>query len=259
MDHVLIYKATVFSIFPTLNDYKYLSYWILHEFNTNKVKFSNISENFYNNNKKTYNNFFSMESLKSAVEIIQPMNFEYMNILDNLYKNYSEYYTIISHVTQDVEESCNKYTQGCHDSYELGVQKCSDKSSELYEALQSFKASYEDSFKLSGIEYICDSIELKELRSYDEIKGKKTTGFNTENDKNNMFTPNLLPIIVLLSIFIFFYKFTPLGSCLRAKRIRLFKMSKNKDEKAHPILLQTSNAKGIGLDIDKYNIAYISS
>ncbi|SCA83409.1 hypothetical protein PVT01_000010200 [Plasmodium vivax] len=191
--------------FLKVNDYKYLSYWLLHEFNINNVKFSDISDKFYNNIKDNYNNFFSKESIKSAVEKIQPMNFEDMEILDNLYKTYSEFYTIFSSGTQDIEESCNKYTQGCHDSYELGIQKCSDKSSELYKALQSFKETYENSFKFPDIGEICDSIKLKELRSYDEIK-RSSTELITENDKNNMFTPVFAPTVGVLGTLIIFYK-----------------------------------------------------
>ncbi|SCA83405.1 VIR protein [Plasmodium vivax] len=197
------------------NEYNYLSYWLFHEYNNNNVKFSDISENFYNNIKNNYNNFFSKDSLKKAVEKIQHMNFEYMNILDNLYKNYNEIDTIIYSGMQNIKGSCYEYTKQCHHYYELGIQKCSDKNSDLYKALQSFKETYEESFNLMGIENKCDSIELKELPSYDEIKEKKSTGFINEKEKSNILTSILFPIIGLLSTLIFFYKFTPLGSWLR--------------------------------------------
>ncbi|CAI7722629.1 PIR protein [Plasmodium vivax] len=239
-----------------INEYKYLSYWLLQEFNSNDVNFSDISENFYNNIIKNNNNFLSKESLKSAVKIIQPMNFEYMKILDNLYKNYSEFYTIISSRTQDVEESCNKYTQGCHDSYELGIKKCSDKSSELYEALQSFKASYEDSLNFSGIKDICDSVKLKKLRSYDEIMKKEPIEFKTENDKSNMFTPVFAPTVGVLGTLIIFYKFTPLGPWLR-NTVNKKKIKNTINSEIHQLLNVDEN-NNININSGPYNVRYHS-
>ncbi|SCA60443.1 hypothetical protein PVT01_000107100 [Plasmodium vivax] len=173
----------VFLFFPNIYDYKYLSYWLLQEFMRNEIKFSDISENFYNNIKNSNNNFFSKESLKRVVENIQDMNFEEMEILYNLYENYSEIKTIISSGTQKVKGSCNQFSVKCHHFYELGIQKCSDNSSDLYKALHSFKESYESSFKFPGIGELCDSIKLNKLRSYDEIMKKEPIEFKTENDK----------------------------------------------------------------------------
>ncbi|CAI7722638.1 PIR protein [Plasmodium vivax] len=242
--------------FLKVNDYKYLSYWLLQEFKSNDVEFSDISENFYSNIKNNYKNFISKESLKRSVETIQPMNFEYMKILDNLYKNYSEFYTIISSGTKYVEESCNKYTQGCHDSYELGIQKCSDKSSELYKALQSFKETYENSFKFPDIGEICDSIKLKELRSYDEIK-RSSTELITENDKNNMFTPVFAPTVGVLGTLIIFYKFTPLGPWLR-NTVNKKKEIKNTINRETHGLLKGDENNNININNGPYNVKYHS-
>ncbi|VUZ99331.1 PIR protein [Plasmodium vivax] len=240
-----------------INEYKYLSYWLLQEFNTNKVKFSNISENFYNNNKKTYNNFFSMESLKSAVEIIQPMNFEDMNILDNLYKNYSEIYAIISSGTENVKESCSQYIEQCNNYFELGNNKCSDNSSDFCKAIHSFKESYENSFKLYGIEDIWDSFKLKESQSKDKISEQKSTELITENEKSNMFTPILAPIIGLVGTSIISYKFTPLGPWLR-NTVNKKKEIKNTINRETHGLLNGDENNNININSGPYNVRYHS-
>ncbi|KMZ95999.1 hypothetical protein PVNG_02848 [Plasmodium vivax North Korean] len=194
-------------LFPMLNtnDYEYLNYWLNVELENNKDKFSEIKKELIQHMKNDANSCFNKDMFKEKLHHIEKSDFEYMNMLDNLYKDYAEI-SIMRHMGSSGQgRPCYMYSEKCYDNYELAIMKNRGMDTDFNKALQKFKETYA-SLRDDGIlVYICDTTELKKLRSDAEILATVTKELSEGKGKNSVATQILVPTIGLTSSFIFLY------------------------------------------------------
>ncbi|KMZ77064.1 hypothetical protein PVIIG_05245 [Plasmodium vivax India VII] len=194
------------------NDYEYLNYWLNVELENNKDKFSEIKKELIQHMKKDANSCFNKDTFKEKLHHIEKSDFEYMNILDNLYKNYAEIIIMGTMGSNGQEGQCYKYSEKCYNNYESAIMKNPGKNTDFYKALQKFKEKYISLYDYDMLVGICDTKELKKLRSDEEILETLSKMIAEQNRKKSMVTNTLVPTIGLTSSFIFLYMVNKLFS-----------------------------------------------
>ncbi|VVA00124.1 PIR protein [Plasmodium vivax] len=253
----LCFKEGKLVILPNLksSDYEYLNYWLNVELENNKKKFSEIKEQLNNNMKNDENSCFNKDTFKEKLHHIEKSDFEYMNILDNLYKNYAEIIIMGTMGSNGQEGQCYKYSEKCYNNYESAIMKNPGKNTDFYKALQKFKEKYISLYDYDMLVGICDTKELKKLRSDEEILETLSKMIAEQNRKKSMVTNTLVPTIGLTSSFIFLYMFTPFGTWIRSK-IKPRNNVISQSEKRHHPLEHTYDPEKNNDAKNPYNISY---
>ncbi|CAI7722652.1 PIR protein [Plasmodium vivax] len=253
----LCYPKGVLVFSPKLNtnDYEYLNYWLNLELENKEKNFSELKKELSKNMNNDKNSCFNKEIFKQKLNHIEKSDFEYMNILDNLYKDYAEIRIMLTMGSDGPKRQCYEYSKKCSDNYELAIKKYPDRSTDFYKALQKFKEKYASLHNNFLLEYICSTKELKKIRSDDEILATATKELSEPKGKNSTVTNILVPTIGVTSPFIFIYMFTPFGTWIRTK-IKPRNNVISQSEKRHHPQEHTYDTEKNNDAKSPYNISY---
>ncbi|SCA59611.1 VIR protein [Plasmodium vivax] len=111
-------KEGTLAFAPSLkpNEYEYLNYRLNVELKEINKNFSEIKEELIKNMKNDAKSCFKKDDFKEKLHDIEKSDIEYMNILDNLYKDYTEINLMRFMGSNGQERQCYNYSENCYDN-----------------------------------------------------------------------------------------------------------------------------------------------
>ncbi|SBS89320.1 PIR Superfamily Protein [Plasmodium ovale curtisi] len=230
------------------NDYAYLNYWI-------NIKLRNSTPSHKYTVKEFHErmSFHEKEFVTSIFEKklydLDNVDFSNMNLLSDLYDNYSKIYLETSKI-KEVKILCMSFFQEYIDTYEKGIIQCPHDNTSFCKALKHFKEEYENTFLGEhSMTVNCIDRDRLELPTYEDVSGNKQI---------TMVGTVLGPSFGTLFTLLFLYKFTPFGQWILAKMGTKKGEHSNLYEEHGQSFLNISDNEDINSDYNQYGISYDS-
>ncbi|SCA83414.1 hypothetical protein PVT01_000010700 [Plasmodium vivax] len=238
------------------SDYKYLNFWTNFELNGTKL-LDNSSINYFGNlmNNEFYE-CFSKEEMKKVFGDIEEIVLKRRKILDILYQNYYELHEIIFSNRSEEISNCSGISTQCVTQYKAAIDEFRKTKDNFYNALMKFEINYIKLHaaavgKNPSFEKYIEKIPI-------EYKISELSFYSSEYETKKIILISLLcSVFAIISILIYFYKFTPFGTrmCSRARNKK--KKFRSKDDTNNS--LQCFDAFSHANTNNKmYNLAYNS-
>ncbi|CAG9485488.1 unnamed protein product [Plasmodium vivax] len=236
-------------------DCEYMNYWLNSKLNNNN---NSITVKRFYTKLKTINAEFDKEDLlKLKIHDINKKELKNLNILYNLRQKYSKIYNWVTSQTEGNQHICKKSADDVFKDYMVAINDCSANESTFCKLLCNLRVDYNIAFDKYGGENECQAKEIR-LQTYDEIYPSVRSS-SIKIDRNTMSIPLLGPIIGLVFILTFFYRFTAIGPWLRNKVRSIFSRDSNKNANRNELFLQNFDKQNINARPGVYNITYNSA
>ncbi|VUZ99360.1 PIR protein [Plasmodium vivax] len=241
---------------PSYNsDCEYMNYWLNTKLNNNN---NSITVNkFYAKLKTISGDFDKKGSLNGKIYDIDKGELEHLNVLYNLRQKYSKIYTWVTSRERENKPNCTKNADDLFNDYMFAINDCSSNESTFCKLLCNLREEYNIAFKTYDKNNECNAKKTK-LQTYDEIYPSVISS-SIKIDRNTMSIPLLGPIIALVFILTFFYRFTAIGPWLRNKVRTTFYRGSYKNTNRNELLLQNFDKQNINSSPGIYNITYNSA
>ncbi|CAG9475298.1 unnamed protein product [Plasmodium vivax] len=238
------------------NDYKYLNFWANFELN-GKSFIDNESIDYYKNNIiNEINDCFSKEEMKKVFGDIEGIVLKRMKILDNLYQCYYEMHEIIFSNRSEEISNCSGISTQCVTQYKAAIDEFRKTKDNFYNALMKFEINYIKLHaaavgKNPSFEKYIEKIPI-------EYKISELSFYSSEYETKKIILISLLcSVFAIISILIYFYKFTPFGTRMCARKRNKKKKFPTRDDTNNT--LQCFDAFNHANTNNKmYNLAYNS-
>ncbi|VUZ99325.1 PIR protein [Plasmodium vivax] len=211
------------------SDYKYLNFWVNREISSKGSNDNVTIEEFSNNTKDENKQCINKDILSSVLIYIYPNELKRMKILDNLYQHYYEMHEIIFSNTSEKNGECLEFSQKCVAEYKTAITKYGNTKDNFYNALMKYENNYiklhaEAVRKNTSFEEYIEKIPI-------EYKISDLSFYSAEYERKKIILISLLgSALAIISILIYFYKFTLLGTRMCARARNKKKKFRSKDD-----------------------------
>ncbi|CAI7722592.1 PIR protein [Plasmodium vivax] len=238
------------------SDCEYMNYWLNSKLNKKNNKLITVNV-FYTKLRAINAEFDKEDLLKLKIHDINKKELKNLNILYNLRQKYSKIYNWVTSQTEGNKDICTKNADDLFNDYMFAINDCSSNESTFCKLLCNLREEYNSLFKAHDMGSACKA-KITELPTYDDIYPSVRSS-SIKIDRSTMSIPLLGPIIGLVFILTFFYRFTAIGPWLRNKVRSIFSRGSNKNKTRNELMLQNFDNKNINSSPGIYNITYNSA
>ncbi|CAG9485830.1 unnamed protein product [Plasmodium vivax] len=238
------------------SDYKYLNFWANFELNGEKFIDNSSIESFRNLMNREVYECLSKENMKAVLVEIEEEDLKKMKILDNLYQSYNEMNELIFSNSSEEISICSGISTQSVTQYNDAITKYRNVKNNFYNALMMFENNYinlhaEAVGKNKLFEQYIEKIPI-------EYKISDLSFYSSEYETKKIILILLLcSAFAIISILIYFYKFTPFGARMCARKRNKKKKFLTRDDTNNT--LQCFDAfNHVNMNNKMYNLAYNS-
>ncbi|VUZ99350.1 PIR protein [Plasmodium vivax] len=245
--------------YPSYNrDCEYMNYWLNSKLNEKKNNNNPIPVNtFYTKLKAIHAKIDKNDLLKPKIHDINRNELKNLNLLYNLRNKYIKIYNWAISVIRETNEICSKNSEDFVKDYMVAVNYCFSYETAFCKLLCKLREEYNSLFNAHDMGTSCNAKETK-LPTYYELYPSANIS-SIKIDNNRMSFPLLGPIIGLVFILTFFYRFTAIGPWVRNKVRSIFSRDSNKNANRNELFLQNFDKQNINSSPGIYNITYNSA
>ncbi|VUZ99368.1 PIR protein [Plasmodium vivax] len=238
------------------SDYKYLNFWANYELNGKNFIDNGSIEYYKNHMNDEINGLHCKENMKAVLGEIEEEDLKKMKILDNLYQSYNEMNELIFSNSSEEISKCSGISTECVTQYNDAITEFGNTKDNFHNALMMFEHNY---IKLHAKAVRKNKSFEKYIKKIPiEYKISELSFYSTEYETKKIIIISLLcSAFAIISILIYFYKFTPFGTRMCARKRNKKKKFPTRDDTNNT--LQCFDAFNHANTNNKmYNLAYNS-